>query len=166
MSRRITPVLFLLILVATAGNGWGMEQHNDQITGVMSSPISVAGPWERGEKGEFPEYSLLPFFNMTTVEADTVDVVPGQTLFLEPNIPNPFSSTTIIAYSLDRETTVTLRVFDAFYNEVATLIDDLVQVEGRYEITFNPEGELASGMYFFSLTTSEGVLTRRMLLLK
>lgn len=108
--------------------------------------------------------TFLP--RLTSVEGDTVSINPGQTLFLEPNIPNPFRDQTIISYTLDRETRVTLRIFDAFYNKIATLVDDVFQVEGRYTVPFRHDGKLSSGMYFFSLTTSAGVETRRMLLVK
>ena len=106
----------------------------------------------------------LPRLNF--VEGDTVNITPGQSLFLEPNIPNPFQGRTTIAYTLDRETRVTLRVFDAFYNEISILVDNDLQAVGRYEEIFDAGGDLASGMYFYSLTTSAGVETRRMLLVK
>ncbi len=105
---------------------------------------------------------MMPRLN--SVEGDTIRITPGQPLFLEPNVPNPFQERTTIGYTLDRETRVTLRVFDAFYNEIATLVDDEFQVEGHYEKVFDPERQLASGMYFYSLTTSAGIETRRMLL--
>ncbi len=122
-------------------------------------------PFE-GSGGESGQTSSFPFFRLTSVEGDSVRINPGRSLFLEPNAPNPFSDRTTISYSLDRETRVTLRVFDAFYNEIVLLVDDEFQVEGRYEVVFNPDDMLASGMYFFSLTTSAGVETRRMLLVK
>lgn len=100
------------------------------------------------------------------VEGDSVVIKPGQSLFLEPNVPNPFSKTTQIAYTLDRETTVTLRVFDAFYNDVLTLVDAEVQTPGRYVVDFVPVGEFSSAMYFYSLTTDAGTETRRMLLMR
>lgn len=102
----------------------------------------------------------------TGVEGDSVVIKPGQSLFLEPNVPNPFDKATTIAYTLDRETPVTLRVFDAFYNDVRTLVDAEVQTPGRYEIEFVPVGEFSSAMYFYSLTTDAGTETRRMLLVR
>lgn len=99
-------------------------------------------------------------------EGDSVVIKPGQSLFLEPNVPNPFDKATRIAYTLDRETTVTLRVFDAFYNDVRTLVDAQVQTPGRYEVEFAPGGNYSSAMYFYSLTTDAGIETRRMLLVR
>lgn len=99
-------------------------------------------------------------------EGDSVVIKLGQTLFLEPNVPNPFDKTTRIAYTLDRETPVTLRVFDAFYNDVRTLVNGQVQAPGRYVVDFEPDGKYSSTMYFYSLTTDAGIETRRMLLVR
>lgn len=99
-------------------------------------------------------------------EGDSVVITPGQSLFLEPNVPNPFDRETVIAYTLDRDTKVILRIYDAFYNDVLTLVDEDSQPPGRYTVTFTPAGEYATAMYFYSLTTSAGTETRRMLLLR
>lgn len=97
------------------------------------------------------------------VEGDSVVIKGGTSLFLEPNVPNPFKSETEISYTLDRETKVLLRVYDAFYNDVITLVEEDSQAPGRYVIMFTPAGRFGSGMYFYSLTTSAGTETRRMM---
>lgn len=148
-------MLFLLMVLLGVPESRGVEFAVSQ-SGRSSCGVTSGSSYLRA--------TLLP--RLTTVEGDSVPINPGQTLFLEPNVPNPFSDQTIISYTLDRETRVTLRIFDAFYNEIATLVDDVFQVEGRYTVPFRHDGKLSSGMYFFSLTTSAGIETRRMLLVK
>ncbi len=97
--------------------------------------------------------------------ADSVEIIPGNRFFLEPNAPNPFTRTTVIGYSLDVETNVVLKVYDFFYNEIAILVDE-VQPAGRYEVVFDPEGKIASGMYFYELTTARGTEIRRMMFIR
>ena len=97
------------------------------------------------------------------VEGDSIVIKEGSTLFLEPNVPNPFVVRTRISYTLDRETMVLLRVYDAFYNDVITLVEEDSQQPGRYDVDFVPAGRYGSGMYFYSLTTNAGTETRRML---
>lgn len=106
--------------------------------------------------------SAMPF----SVQGDSVVIKQGSSLFLEPNIPNPFTHQTKISYTLDRETKVLLTVFDAFYNDVIILVEENSQGPGRYEIDFNPVGKFGTGMYFYSLTTSAGTETRRMLFIE
>lgn len=96
---------------------------------------------------------------------DTLKVEPGTTTFLEPNAPNPFAESTVIAYTLDRDATVTVAIYDAFFNLVKVLVDEEERTEGRHPIEFRPNGEFASGIYFYTLEI-EGSdrLTRRMML--
>lgn len=96
---------------------------------------------------------------------DTIKFRPGNSLYLEPNFPNPFERETTIAFTLDESAVVTLRVFDAFYNPVSILIDRLQLDAGRHERLFDAESRFASGMYFYTLEIEGGEkLTRRMLL--
>lgn len=97
--------------------------------------------------------------------ADTVKFTPGNTLYLEPNFPNPFLKETTIAFTLEESAVVTLKIYDAFYNPVFTLIDGEQLDAGRSQRLFDTESRLASGMYFYTLEIKGGEkLTRRMLL--
>ena len=101
--------------------------------------------------------------------ADTVDFVPGSTFFLEPNYPNPFltNQSTTIAFSLDRDATVSLTIYDCFYNEIEVLIDEEERIEGRHLYTYTPGLRIASGMYFYTLQIKGGDrLTQRMLYIR
>jgi hypothetical protein len=84
---------------------------------------------------------------------------------LEQNFPNPFNPSTTIEFSLAAPTRVTLKVFNILGQQVATLVDE-ARAAGVYRTTFNA-GSLASGVYFYRLSTEHGQqMTRRMLLLK
>jgi minor extracellular serine protease Vpr len=92
---------------------------------------------------------------------------PRVVLSLLPNAPNPFHASTVIAFELGRPAPVSLDVLDLSGRVVTTLISG-VRAAGRNEITW--EGmdgtgrRVAAGIYFFRLTTPEGVLARRMVL--
>ena len=127
---------------------------------LLGAGVPVSGE-KCGADGKGHEKALraMPF----GVEGDSIVIRQGSSLFLEPNVPNPFKSETEISYTLDRETKVVLRVYDAFYNDVITLVEEDTQAPGRYVIPFTPAGRFGSGMYFYSLTTSAGTETRRMM---
>ena len=84
--------------------------------------------------------------------ADTVaGAASGVRHFLAPNVPNPFRETTTISYSLARDERVTIRVYDAFYNQIKILVDE-DQAAGLHSIPFDAAG-LSSGFFFYALST-------------
>jgi hypothetical protein len=83
---------------------------------------------------------------------------------LSQNYPNPFNPVSKIKYSLPHSSIVKLKVFDILGNEISTLVNT-EQPAGNYEVEFNGS-ELASGIYFYRLSTGEFTSVRKMLLLK
>ncbi len=85
-------------------------------------------------------------------------------LNLDQNHPNPFNSTTTISYSVIEIGRTTLKVYDVFGREVATLVDEELE-PGSYRIPFNA-GDLPSGLYYYVLQTPTGRLMNIMELVK
>jgi outer membrane protein assembly factor BamB len=83
---------------------------------------------------------------------------------LEQNYPNPFNSTTNIRYAIPESGRVTLTIYDLMGSEVAKLIDRY-QEAGRYDVIFQPK-DLASGIYFYKLTSGNYAATKKLILLK
>lgn len=80
------------------------------------------------------------------------------------NYPNPFNPTTQIKYSVKENGMVTLKVYDVLGNEVAALVNEEKQA-GTYSVSFNA-GNLASGIYFYSISAGNFHQTKKMLLIK
>ncbi len=72
---------------------------------------------------------------------------------LHTNYPNPFNPGTTIGYELARTTRVSLEVFDLEGRLVRELVD-AEQAAGRHDVFFDG-ASLASGLYFYRLTTPE-----------
>jgi len=87
---------------------------------------------------------------------------------LSQNYPNPFNPVTEIKYALPVDASVSLKVFDIFGREVATLVFGN-KVAGYYSAEFDAL-KVSSGMYFYRLTaTGEGksfTQVRKMILMK
>ena len=96
---------------------------------------------------------------------------------LFPNYPNPFNPTTTIKFSIPtspvpspyqgeglRERLVTLKVYDLLGREIATLVNE-EQSPGNYEVKFDGTS-LASGAYFYTLSTNGFFQSKKMLLMK
>lgn len=84
--------------------------------------------------------------------------------WLGQNYPNPFNPTTTIEFSLPAADHVKLQVFDVSGRLVANVLDRTFN-EGPQVVRFDASG-LASGVYFYKLTTSAGVETKKMVLLR
>lgn len=85
------------------------------------------------------------------------------------NYPNPFNPTTTIKFTIPQDikhemSKTILRVYDTLGKEVKTLANEQL-APGAYEIKFNGS-DLASGIYFYTLTSGSHTQIRKMLLLK
>jgi hypothetical protein len=78
--------------------------------------------------------------------------------------PNPFNSTTTIAYDLPIAGQISLRMFDLMGREVAILKDGFVEA-GTHRVAFDGN-HLATGIYFARLDAGPFVQTRKLLLVK
>ena len=90
-------------------------------------------------------------------------------LSLSQNFPNPFNPTTMINYSIPKneigiDEKVTIKLYNIIGEEVAVLVDE-IRSSGEYQISFNGT-DLNNGLYFYTLTYGDKVMTKKMLLLK
>ncbi len=83
---------------------------------------------------------------------------------LAQNYPNPFNPATVIRYALPKESEVSLVVYNAIGQTVATLVDGMVPA-GEHEVRFDGKA-LSSGLYFYRLQAGSFVATRKMILVK
>ena len=83
---------------------------------------------------------------------------------LSQNYPNPFNPDTRIIYDIPEESFVSLKVYDILGKEIATLVSNQKQ-PGKYEINFSGLN-LSSGIYFYTLSSSNFVETKKMILLQ
>lgn len=98
----------------------------------------------------------------TTVK-DKIALLP-ESIHLGQNYPNPFNPTTTINYYVPKNQQVELAVFNILGQKVATLVNS-VQKSGEYSASFEAS-HLASGLYFYRLSTSDQTFTKKMMLMK
>jgi hypothetical protein len=80
------------------------------------------------------------------------------------NSPNPFNAETTIRFVLADRTVVRICVYTLIGELVAVLLEDSMEA-GEHEVTFNA-GELASGVYLYTLDVGGRGRARRMVLLR
>ena len=77
--------------------------------------------------------------------------------------PNPFISSTQIAFQLPQEEKINLSVYDNFGRLIKTYYDGDWQAAGTYEVTFE-SGDLTSGLFIAVLKTEKAVVSQRIVL--
>ncbi len=81
------------------------------------------------------------------------------------NYPNPFNPSTSIKFSVPKASFITLAVYDVSGKIVKTLVNENVNA-GIYKVDFSA-GDLASGIYFYSLYTEGRLIdTKKLMLIK
>jgi hypothetical protein len=83
---------------------------------------------------------------------------------LSQNYPNPFNPKTIIIYQLPVSSFVKMTVYDILGRIVTELVSS-EQKAGTYETEFNGSN-LASGLYFYTITAGSFTETKKMTLIK
>ncbi|MFZ1291022.1 MAG: T9SS type A sorting domain-containing protein [Melioribacteraceae bacterium] len=86
-----------------------------------------------------------------------------KTFELEQNYPNPFNSSTVISYQVPIQSKVELGIYDIIGNKISEPVNEYKSA-GTYKIEFNANN-LASGIYFYRLKTSNGFTTSKKLIL-
>jgi hypothetical protein len=81
------------------------------------------------------------------------------------NYPNPFNPTTTIQYSLPFASKVSIDIINTLGVKVISVLTDEFQQTGIHSVNVSIP-QLASGVYFYRLSTPEIVLTKKMTLIK
>jgi hypothetical protein len=107
--------------------------------------------------------------NFTIGGVSAVGDLPSGRVALAQNAPNPFNPRTEIKFSVPTDQDVTLRIYNVEGRLVRTLLQGR-QIAGTHSLMWSGQndqgGMVASGLYFYRLSTDSGTLTRKMTLLK
>jgi hypothetical protein len=89
---------------------------------------------------------------------------------LMQNYPNPFNPTTVIRYDLEKETTLSLTVYNIAGEAVRYLISNQPRRVGSHELVWDGTDEkgiqLPSGVYFYQIKSNSAIVTKKMILLR
>jgi photosystem II stability/assembly factor-like uncharacterized protein len=102
--------------------------------------------------------------NTIVTSVGSQDISEPISFSLKQNYPNPFNSSTNIKYTISQSGRVTLTVYDIMGRVVSVLLDRY-QEAGSYDVIFQPK-DLASGIYFYTLTSGNFMSTKKLILLK
>ncbi|MCA9733954.1 T9SS type A sorting domain-containing protein [candidate division KSB1 bacterium] len=124
--------------------------------------VWLGSAWLNEEKVLF----IQPETDPTAVADESL--LPGE--FALGNYPNPFNPSTTIFYNAPQDMVVSLRIIDAQGRTVASLLTNENVDAGNHQIQWHGQNSngtpVASGIYFYSLTSELYAKTGRCLLLK
>ena len=110
---------------------------------------------------------VIDYINISTSPSDIKNseqaVLPHR-FRLKQNYPNPFNPSTIIAYEVDRKGLVNLSVYNIRGQRVKTVVNKTLN-PGYFTAKFEANN-LSSGIYIYTLTTTTGKASKKMLLLR
>lgn len=151
----------------TAGD-W--EEVTLDISSIASNQETVYLRWTMGTTDEGWMYCGWNIDDVQIYAVEDVTVKVEETTGWLPlqlrNFPNPFREFTTISYELKEASHVSIEVYDLQGRHIITLAD-ADQMPGTHEIRWNGLSATGSmvknGVYFISLKSDQGVVTRKLL---
>jgi len=156
-------------------NGYKVYRNNVYISGSLVTGLTFTDTVT--QNGEYTykvaaHYASLggdsAFSNEVTavitnlsIEDDTSEPLSTKLL---ANYPNPFNPSTNISFTLQKDDNVTIEIYNIKGQVIQTLVQGVLP-KGRHNIDFNAD-DVTSGVYFYTMKTSEYKAIRKMLLLK
>ena len=125
------------------------DSKNDKLISLESSNVS---PWASNG------------ITFMTLSIESMDVNIPSTTAIHGSYPNPFNPISTIEFSLIGDSYVELSIHNVNGEKVETLFNGYKNA-GEHQIIWNAKN-YPSGMYFFTLNSSSGILTHKLLLLK
>lgn len=107
------------------------------------------------------------YFSKSEVEPDCGEILSTDDFGYDnalriQNYPNPFTTTTTIEYTLDRQSPVSLKIFNLKGQLVKTIDNDL-QRTGKHKVTVDLSN-MNTGIYIYVIKTKTSTATKRMIL--
>jgi len=101
----------------------------------------------------------------TTLSKSVSDLEQKENEFTLILYPNPVNHNATIEYSLPSATTVSLKVTNAFGQEIIKILDNKKLASGKYKANIDATF-LSAGIYYYTLQTSEKQETKKFILIK
>lgn len=120
--------------------------NDSAVTWSMSAPILETARWS----------------NLIGIEPAGTEV--PQVYKLYQNYPNPFNPSTTINFDIVKAGIVRIVLYDILGREVKTIVNEYAE-PGRFKVVFTADN-LASGLYFYRITSNEFTDVKKLLIVK
>ncbi|MEO8512627.1 MAG: T9SS type A sorting domain-containing protein [Ignavibacteria bacterium] len=151
-SNRFRPAPVTGVGQGNMGDNIGMTSGNNKLYPV----------WMSNQSGILQVWSAI--IDYTTIGVQQIGTEVPKEFRLEQNYPNPFNPETNINFSITKTGNASMKI----YNSAGILISTLAEQElkpGEYSVKWNASDE-PSGVYFYTLETSDFRESKKMILVK
>lgn len=132
------------------------KAYGGSATGVMVDPSG----WEG---------SLIVKVPLAATAVNPVNPPVQEGYKLQQNYPNPFNPSTTIRYSVQKASTVELKVYNAVGQLVNTLVDDY-KPAGEYSVVWDGKDNfgrvVSSGAYYYQIKVGDFISSKKMVYIK
>jgi hypothetical protein len=146
------------------GNGTTVDAHSYNWTDA--SPLNGTNYYQLRQvdlDGHVTNYE--PISVNVSVTGVTATGAAPHAFRLEQNYPNPFNPSTMIRFSVEKSGQTTLVVYNSLGQEVTKLFSGVAEAGRSYTVSFDGRG-IASGIYFYRLSSETKSQVARMILVK
>lgn len=158
-------VVLQFVAVVAGGFNWGAGDSAPDNTDVdgdkgpddLTNLVSIS-PDQNGDG--IPDPTIF----ITEVGEDIENELPT-TFKLSQNYPNPFNPSTVISFSLPKQSKVTVKIYDILGREIIELVENKIYSAGIHNVKFDA-GNLSSGIYFYRIQADSFTDVKKMLLVK
>lgn len=130
--------------------------------------IDILLPFDKYENGQYIDFSHILKQNGTMGVEDLNTHQASFNVYIK-SYPVPFNSTSSVRFSIVKEGTAKIKVYNSLGKEIKTLLEEQLS-PGEYNIQWEARDEygapLPSGIYFISLQTENVLKTTKTILLK
>lgn len=168
-----TPSFFLFLILIIQSFLYSQDYRQNKVIATPTASnftypqsIFIDSPSGHIWITDFDNHRVLRFdvSSLTSMNEVQTTSFPGNFL-LAQNYPNPFNAQTQIIFSNKLTGGAVLSVYNLLGQKIITLFDDIATANTIYSVTFNAE-HLPSGVYLYSLRTTNGFEVKRMCFLK
>ena len=149
----------------------------------ISGDISLGDPIDEVGDGicnttsttTYRRYLLVDGVTNPRSEPLSINDIPAPTtskyLVLESNFPNPFYSETTIKYLIkENNIQLSLYISDSNGRLIKTFFNNKLHSKGEYTVVWNgnnnEENKMSAGVYFYTLSTNQQIITKQAILIK
>ncbi len=109
------------------------------------------------------------YYSFITPSYLDVDALVNNDFHSVKNYPNPFSKETTISFSLIKQTSISIGIYDLLGNKVKSLLNTNTLGIGKHELNWDGKNDfgtkLTSGFYLYSIESENYTVTKKTLLL-
>jgi hypothetical protein len=154
VTAGLTEINMINVTIPYIDEGTSTENYGADLYNIKLKNMDGEEIWDGGNLVEGGDPSAV----------ETEIAIP-LSFELSQNYPNPFNPTTQIAFTLPKQETVSLNVYNLLGKQVAWVVNAQTFSAGTHSLTFDASN-LSSGVYIYRLEAGSLALTKKMTLVR